>query len=254
MRLAPLLLTLLALPATAQTLPGQTPPGQPMPGQMPPGPFPSASAPASPAAADPRLLTVAYDAARVVRLNVAPRYQLTVLFGPGEHVENVAIGDSEAWQATLNNQGDALFLKALRTGGPTNMTVITDVRVYSFELNPAFAPGPDTPFTVRFTYPDSAADPAAIAPQPGIGRYRMGGARNLRPATISDDGVRTTIEWRPQQILPAVFAIDERGDEILLDGNMRDGRYVIDAVHRTLLFRLEHQTARADRQRVRPAR
>ena len=41
---------------------------------------------------------------------------------------------------------------------------------------------------------------------------------------------------------------------LLLDGNMRDGLYVIDAVHRTLLFRLEHQTARADRERVRPAR
>lgn len=241
-RLLPLFLAALALPATAQTVPGQIPPGA------------AASAPSASAAADPRLLTLPYDPARVFRLNIAPRYQLTVIFSSGEHVENVAIGDSEAWQATLNNQGDALFLKALRTGGPTNMTVITDARVYSFELNPAFAPGPDTPFTVRFTYADSAAVPAAPVPQPGIGRYRLGGARPLRPAAISDDGVRTTIEWRPQQILPAVFAIDERGDEILLDGNMRDGRYVIDAVHRTLLFRLEHETARADRQRVRPAR
>lgn len=233
-RLIPLLALLLGAPATAQT--------------------PSAPADASTQIpGDPRLRVIPYDPAQVVRLTAATNYQMTVIFSPDERVENVAIGDSEAWQATLNNQGDALFLKALRTGGSTNMTVITDVRVYSFELNPAFAPGPDTPFTVRFTYPETDS-PAVPAPRPGVGRYRLGGARALRPAAITDDGVRTTIEWRPQQILPAVFAIDERGDEILLDGNMRDGRYVIDAVHRTLLFRLEHQTARANRQRVRPAR
>jgi type IV secretion system protein VirB9 len=206
-------------------------------------------------ASDPRLQTLPYDVNRVVRLNVAPRFQLTVIFSPAEKVENVAIGDSEAWQVTLNNRGDSLFLKSVRPSGVTNMTVITDVRVYNFELSPAFAPGPDTPFTVRFTYPETASQgPAAAVAQPGIGRYRLGGVRALRPAAITDDGVRTTIEWRPQQVIPAVFAIDERGDEILLDGNMRDGRYVIDAIHPTLLFRLEGQTARASRLRVRPAR
>ena len=203
--------------------------------------------------ADPRVRTLTYQADQVVPLTVAANYQLTVIFDPAERVENVAVGDAEAWQITLNKRGDALFLKSLRTGGATNMTVITDGRVYNFELSSAHGPAPDAPFTVRFA-PAERADTERPEPQPGIGRYRLSGTRALRPASISDDGLHTYIEWRPRQTLPVVFAIDERGDEILLDGHMRDGRYVVDAVHPALLFRLERQTARAERLRVRRAR
>lgn len=204
-------------------------------------------------ASDARILTLSYRADQVVPLKVAPNYQLTIIFDPFERVENVAVGDAEAWQISLNKREDALFLKSLRTGSTTNMTVITDVRVYNFELSSAYGPAADAPFTVRFASADSASS-AQPTPQPNIGRYRISGTRSLRPAAISDDGVRTTIVWRDRQTLPVVFAIDERGDEILLDGHMRDGLYVVDTVHPTLLFRLERQTARAERLRVRPAR
>ncbi|WP_312991442.1 TrbG/VirB9 family P-type conjugative transfer protein [Brevundimonas diminuta] len=205
------------------------------------------------AAADPRVRTLVYQADQVVPLTVAANYQLTVIFDPAERVENVAVGDAEAWQITLNKRGDALFLKSLRAGAATNMTVITDARVYNFELSSAYGLAPDAPFTVRFA-PAERADAERPELQPDIGRYRLSGARALRPSSISDDGLRTYIEWRPRQTLPVVFAIDERGDEILLDGHMRDGRYVVDAVHPALLFRLERQSARAERLRVRTSR
>lgn len=194
---------------------------------------------------DPRLQVIPYDATQVFRLQVAANHQLTVIFSPEERVENVALGDSEAWQVTLNRRGDALFLKPLRQTGATNMTVITDARVYNFELAPAFAVSAETPFALRFAYAEPV--PPVPAAQPAPGRYRMRGARSLRPAAISDDGMRTYVEWRDRQAIPAVFAVDEAGEEILLTGQMRDGRYVIDAVHRTLLFRLEQQAARAER-------
>lgn len=202
---------------------------------------------------DARVRTLNYYPDQVVPLKVASNYQLTIIFDPAERVENVAVGDADAWQISLNRREDALFIKSLRSGSTTNMTVITDLRVYNFELSPAFGPAADAPFTVRFA-PSENASVREPASQPGIGRYRLSGTRGLRPAAISDDGVRTTIEWRDRQTLPVVFAIDERGDEILLDGHMRDGHYVIDAVHPTLLFRLERQSARAERQRVRSAR
>ncbi len=223
-----LLAVLLAAPAMAQTSPATT-------------------------AADPRLRTIEYDASQVFRLRVATGYQSTLLFDPEERVETVGIGDSDGWQVTLNGRGDALFLKPLRPNSATNMTVITDARVYNFELSSAQSPGSDTPFTVRFLHSRLSADPAPQpATQPPIGRYRLSGARNLRPVAISDDGVRTSIEWGDQQAIPAVFALDDRGEELLLDGHVRDGLYVIDAVHRTLLFRLDRQTARASRNRTRP--
>lgn len=234
--LAFLLTLLIGAPATAQT---------------PPAPVEASAQTPS----DPRLRVIPYDPAQVVRLTAAANYQMTLIFSPDERVENVAIGDSEAWQATLNRRGDALFLKPLRSNGVTNMTVITDARVYSFELSAAYGLTADTPYTVRFAYPDSRSERVSEqTAQADVGRYRLSGARALRPDAISDDGVRTYVEWRAEQMLPAVFAIDERGDEVLLAGHMRDGRYVVDAVHPMLLFRLERQTARANRIAPRSAR
>lgn len=209
-----------------------------------------AMAQAQAAGGDPRLQTIPYDADQVVRLKVATRFQLTVIFSPDERVENVAVGDSDAWQVSLNGRGDALFIKPVSANAPTNMTVITDARVYSFELSPTYAPAADTPFTVRFLYPEAVPDgPPSAVPPAEPGRYRLSGNRSLRPGVITDDGVRTYIEWDPDQTLPAVFAVDEQGEEVLVDGYMRDGLYVVDAVHRTLLFRLDRQTARASRLR-----
>lgn len=221
-------LTLIASPSMAQTI-GNAPP------------------PAT--AGDPRIQTLRYDPAQIVRLKVATSYQATILFGAGEQVENVAIGDADAWQATLNGQSNALFLKPLRSNGATNMTVITNARVYTFELTSAFSPAPDTVFTVRFVTDDVAA-PA----RPGVGRYRISGASAVRPMAMDDDGVRTYIQWRESQTLPALFAVDDQGDQVLLEGHMREGRYVIDSVHRSLVFKLDGQTARAQRQRERPRR
>jgi len=220
-------LTLIASPSLAQTI---------------------GSAPPPTAAGDPRIQTLRYDPTQIVRLKVATSYQATILFGAGEQVENVAIGDADAWQATLNGQSNALFLKPLRSNGATNMTVITNARVYSFELTSAFSPGPDTVFTVRFV-----TDDAATA-RPGAGRYRISGASAVRPVAMDDDGVRTYIQWRESQTLPALFAVDDQGDQVLIEGHMREGRYVIDSVHQSLVFKLDGQTARAQRQRERPRR
>ena len=211
-----------------------------------------AQTPPPPNGSDPRLRTIQFDAGQVFRLRVATGYQSTIIFNPEERVENVGLGDSDGWQVTLNGRGDVLFVKPIRPNSSTNMTVITDTRVYNFELSSAHGPGVDTPFTVRFLHSDtSAAGAPELAAQRSVGRYRLSGARALRPVAISDDGRRTYIEWRDEHAIPAVFAIDDRGDQRLVDGHVRDGLYVIDAVHRTLVFRLDRQTARASRNRTR---
>jgi type IV secretion system protein VirB9 len=223
-------LLLAALPATAQVRP------QPGPG-------------------DPRLQTVSYDANQVVQLQVATGYQLGVEFAADERIENVAVGDSGAWQVTPNKRGDHLFIKAMSNGVTTNLTVVTDARTYVFELTPMYGALPDMAFTVRFTYPDQAAASAAVAvavPVVEPGRYRLSGVRALRPSAMDDDGRHTYIEWAPDHAMPAVFAIDEQGEEIAVDGYMRDGRYTIDAVKPKLIFRIDKQTATAER--LRPER
>jgi type IV secretion system protein VirB9 len=198
-------------------------------------------------AQDMRVRTLTYDETQVVPIQAASNYQVTLLFA-GEQITNVAIGDVEGWEATLNGQGDALFLKPLRSGGTTNMTVITDARHYAFELSARPNLSPDTPFTIRFT---SGAFETGSA-TPGLGRYRLSGSQVLRPVSIDDDGRRTFILWSPTQPLPAVFAQNRSGEQTLLQGQVRNGRYVIDGVHETLVFRAGRQTTRAVRQRTGP--
>ena len=202
----------------------------------------------APGPGDPRIQTVLYDTNQVVQLQVATGYQLTVEFALDERIENVAVGDSGAWQVTSNKRGDHLFIKAVQPGVTTNLTVVTDARSYMFDLAPLYGPLPDMAYTVRFTYPPTAvASVADAAPVVEPGRYKLGGTRAIRPSQIDDDGEKTYIVWPADKPLPAIFAIDEKGREMLVDGYMRDGQYVIDSVKQKLLFRLDKDVANAVR-------
>ena len=214
---------LLAAPATAQIRP------EPGPG-------------------DPRIQSVLYDPNQVVQLQAATGYQVTVEFAPDERIENVAVGDSGAWQITPNKRGDRLFVKPVGQGVTTNLTVVTDARTYVFELAPLFGPLPNMAYTVRFRYATpAAATVVASNAGPVPGRYKLSGDKALRPSAIDDDGVHTYLAWGPDQTLPAIFAIDSEGRESLVNGMTRDGRFVIDAVANRLIFRIDRRTAGAVR-------
>jgi type IV secretion system protein VirB9 len=197
-----------------------------------------------PGTGDPRIQTVLYDADQVVRLQGVPGFQIDVEFASDEQIENVAVGDSAAWQVTPNRRGDHLFVKPIMAGVTTNMTVVTSARVYLFELAPPL--GGEPPFTVRFRYPGATAA-ADVATAPVEGRYRVSGARELRPSRIADDGTHTYIEWPQEYALPAVYALDTQGRETLVNGGMRDGLFVIDGIAQRLIFRIDRNVARADR-------
>lgn len=207
------------------------------------------------AAGDPRIQTVAYNADQVVLLQGAPGYLITVEFGADEQIENVAVGDSGAWQVTPNRRGDYLFVKPVQAVA-TNMTVVTSARTYLFELAPLYGPSPQMAYTVRFSYPGSQAESIADeAPTQEVqGSYRLSGARALRPSRIADDGRHTYIEWPRDRALPAVYAIDSEGRESLVNGAMRDDLFVIDAVASRLIFRIDRHVARAERIRRKKAR
>ncbi|MEA1015858.1 TrbG/VirB9 family P-type conjugative transfer protein [Sphingosinicella sp. LY1275] len=223
------------------------------PPQPEPQPPPEAAAQPlpPPPTADPRVQTIDYREDQVIVLQAAPGYQLTVELGADERVENVAVGDSGAWQVTANRRGDMLFIKPLQSGVTTNMTVVTDARLYAFDLVPLYGPSPEMAYRVRFRYPAAQgaapADDAAGEATLIEGRYRLSGVRALRPARISDDGRHTYIEWPKDAALPAVYALDARGEETLVNGMMRDGLFVVDSVVPRLAFRIDRQVARATR-------
>lgn len=201
-----------------------------------------------PSGSDPRIQMIDYQPDQVFRIQAAQGYQVTLQLGPDERIENVAVGDSTAWQVAANNRGDLLFVKSVREGVTTNLTVATDVRIYTFELAPLHDGAPNMAYMIRFNYPAEAETPRDDEQlAAGTGRYRLSGARALRPAAISDDGTRTYIDWPEDRMLPAVFTIDAQGREALANGHMRGRLYVIDSVVERLIFRIDGSIARAVR-------
>ena len=197
---------------------------------------------------DPRIQTVAFAPDQVVLIEGSPGYHITLELSPDERVETVALGDSSSWQVTANRRGDLLFVKALASGVTTNMTVFTNVRTYNFDLAPVSTG--QMAYTVRFTYPPTAAAEEELADPAAEGRYRLGGDKALRPSEISDDGVHTYIRWPKDRALPAVYAVTDSGAEMLVNGMMReDDLFVIDSISRKLVFRIDGNTATATRQR-----
>jgi len=200
-----------------------------------------------PGKGDPRLQTIDYSPDQIVQLGVASGYQLMVRFAPGERIETIAVGDSSGWQVTTNKRSDYLFIKTLGDGRATNMTVVTDARIYMFELIPSTPYGEGQAFSLRFTYPDD--EMAAIAPIASVARYRyrVSGTRALRPSLVIQDGPNIVIEWPESVALPAIFRIEEDGNETLVSSEIKDGRFKVAGLPKTLLFRLDKQVAKAVR-------
>jgi len=200
-----------------------------------------------PSARDPRLQTIVYDARQIVQLQGTPGYQTTILLSPGEQIQNVSVGDSALWQVNVDRAGDHLFIKPTQAGAPTNMTVITNVRIYNFELVSLTFPTPEMAYMVRFDYPSAAGAEAASAKDQAVARrasrYRIGGDPVLRPASVSDDGQRTYVSWPADRPIPATFQIGDDGAERLANGGMHGEEFVIDGVTAKLVFRIDGRIA-----------
>lgn len=222
------LLLVYAIPAAAETLPH-------------PGP------------GDPRIQYVDFDPNQVVVLNATPGFAITVELSPEERIENIALGNGNAWQVQVNRRSDKIFVKPLQIGISTNLTVITDARRYSFSLRSGEANNQLTPFSVRFTYPAPAITGNQTALEK-VASYKLSGKRALRPTDMFDDGQFTTIIWSPETTMPAVYKVDDQRRETLVNGAVRNGAYVVEGVASDFVFRLGKDMARATRVPLKEAR
>ena len=196
-----------------------------------------------PGAGDPRIHEVLYDPSEVVELHGVLGFQLSLEFDPSERIENVAIGDSLGWQVTPNRKANLLFLKPMSQRPDTNMTVITNLRRYNFELSVRSRKGAKAiPFSVRFIYPPPvfavvAPPPPPLPPQDRNHAYSFQGSTKTLPDRMFDDGEATYFTFPAQNDLPAIFAVEPDGAESVVNSHMRDGYIVIDRIARGFVLR-----------------
>ena len=191
---------------------------------------------------DPRIQAIPYDPDQITPLKGTLGYQFMIEFDGAEKIQTVSIGDALNWQVTPNGQANVLFLKPMARS-VTNMTVLTNLRRYAFELR-SVAPGSSEPilYIARMIYPRPPQAPPAPpkadpGPQVANSAYVMKGAEGERPVRVFDDGHMTYFEWPPETALPAIFALSEDGSESLVNYVVRGPYVVVDQLARGFVLR-----------------
>ena len=178
----------------------------------------------------------------VVGVKGGYRQRLKAELSHADGSEKVAMEHSLAWQVTPIRRANLLFLKPVASLPQTNMTVVTNLRRYNFQLTALGQPVRGMPFTVRFVYAApvalvESAPPPDPPPEVRNAAYAFQGSRALLPVRIFDDGRDTYFAFRSDEVLPAVFAIDSDGAESVVNLRLRDGFFVADRIARGFVLR-----------------
>ena len=216
---------------------------------------------ASPAVAkDPRLVEVMYDEMQIVRIDGKVAVQASIVFGEDEVIENVAIGDSQAWQVTPNKRANILFVKPLEARAVTNLTVITSKRTYLFDL--VASPSARPLYVLRFDYPpepesekQQLAAEVPAAPETPEERFATvdpsdlnfawsgSGDTGLLPENTFDDGTATFLTWPEGREVPAILVTNSQGVEGPVNFTVRGNTVVVQRVPREITLRSGDEVA-----------
>ncbi len=220
-------------------------------------------------AGDPRIQTRVYDAATVYTIRGKVKVQTTVKFAEDEAIQNVAIGDSSAWQVQPNKGQSLLFVKPLQPSAVTNLTVVTSKRTYLFDL--VASPKNSPLYVLQFRHPElekareearlaaieaareakasalemaAANDPYAVA-DPAMLNFEWAGAGEgeLLPARAYDDGEALFLTWPEGTAIPAILMLNAQGEEGPLNFTVRGETVVIDQYPQQVILRSGKETA-----------
>ncbi len=172
-------------------------------------------------------------------------YQSYIEFEENEQINTISMGDSTAWQ--IVPQENRLFLKPVGDYPQTNMTVITNKRIYHFELDAKDAKGinDDTLiYYVKFVYQSQEDTTIVQFPTrqvtdvPDLSdlskynfNYEFTGNDNVAPIKVFDDGQFTYMEFQDKNAeIPAIFYVDSNGYEGLVNFRTVSNYVIIERV------------------------
>ncbi|TAL72864.1 MAG: conjugal transfer protein TrbG [Burkholderiaceae bacterium] len=183
---------------------------------------------------DPRIKVYAYSPDVVYTLPVSVGLNTHIMMGPNENLtEKPQLGETIQWRVTGNEKN--LYIKALKPGVTTSLSLVTNKRDYEFQLVSTNSPN-ERVAKAYFTYPDEQQkfamhreqqqqDAAAHAKQlkaqnlapdamdPSLlnFNYKVEGDADFKPTAIYDNGTFTWMRMPKSQDLPAVFMVESDG-------------------------------------------
>lgn len=210
---------------------------------------------------DPRVQVVPYESGNVVKVKAAKGVSMLIVLNAGERILAHSTGfDSDcevekgaSWCIIANAGGHLIWVKPLSQAKMTDLQVVTDKRIYSFELDAMPVPRIESAaplYRLVFTYPQdelaakllqlqaqvtSARDrftssvAAAQAEQAQLNKIEAPqimqvkntdyvlatakGSDDIKPTEVFDDGRFVYLQFGAGKSVPAVFTVAPDGSE-----------------------------------------
>jgi len=204
-----------------------------------------------------RIKVINYMPNSVIKFVGHYMYHSIIEFGPDEEIDTITMGTPTGWQ--MHPEGNRIFLKPINEDATTNMTVITNKRMYFFEMYAEYAKGLDDKnlaFIMKFIYPEKPGTSVSSTTQNGFSppdlsdpspynfHYRISGKRSvIEPVIVFDDGEFTYIKFRNINTeVPSVYVVSSDGSEALINYKIYAGYMVIERVAGIFTLRHGHDT------------
>lgn len=220
---------------------------------------------------DPRVRTVPYNKMQVTKIITFYGVTTHIELESGEKILAMTPGDSSAWDIQhINNH---IFVKPIADKpenafhGDTNFPVVTDRRTYNFALTISKKDihkddawrGADLMFSIIFNYPEVDALKEKQIKEArekerenqlleerlnsSLSRtwnlnYWGKGSENIFPSAVRDDGTFVHIEFNRNKDFPAVFEVNEKGEEMLVNSHVIGNEIIIEHTAKEFVLRL----------------
>jgi type IV secretion system protein VirB9 len=185
---------------------------------------------------DKRIRFVDYNPSEVVKLVGHYGFSTHIQFNNNEEIKQIAMGDRQAWN--VGTVGNHIFIKPVGDKATTNMTVVTNYRVYNFDLSAHWSKvksrSNDMYFQINFKYPKEEAQIALseaqrIANQKAIEsnlkkdaqpqnwNYWSKGSEIITPNKAFDDNRFTYLSFNNNKEMPAIYIVNDDNTESLIN-------------------------------------
>ncbi len=190
-------------------------------------------------------------------------FQSIIEFSHDEEIDTISMGTPTPWQ--IVPAGNRIFIKPVEEDADTNMTVITNKRMYFFEMHAETAVSVNDEnlnFVVKFVYPENytatglhnagygngngVSRGGASGLLPDLSRPELynfsyaisGNSTLIEPLQVFDDGEFTYFKFKDVNAeLPAIFIVDSANREGLVNFRLSNGYIVVERVAQRFTLR-----------------
>ncbi len=204
-------------------------------------------------ASDSRIKVITYSKDSIFKYIGYYNYQAAIELEKEEEVVSISMGDTTAWQIVPS--GNLIFIKPIEENATTNMTLITNKRVYLFELYAEYTNqirDPNITFVLKFLYNNDTLNELLSHKSDNIINfdrpeelnflYSISGDEEIAPIKIFDDGDFTYLQFRNRNSqVPAMYSVGDDLKESIVNFKIDPKNFkliTIERVFKKLVLRL----------------